>query len=583
MREEIHVQIWPPGLLSPLWPTTYIAIVPRLTGILSAISSSLIIFLIFRSASRISTIYHRIMFAMSVFDIMGSLAISFTSILMPKEMPLEQDLGLLSWPGARYGNTFTCNVQGFLATFGPACMTGYNIALCQYYAFAIALRMKEENIRKYVQPVILILPLIVGFAIAAPPLFYELYNPPIHLGAAWCIATTYPTFNCQDDTCIRGKRSMNDLMSTLLKRISIVGALIVAVSLALVVCTVCFRPPETIKISGYKDECGLDKDNVGAHHAVPSADDVINAGMGSIPLEEDFDIGSNTTPSIDVSRALSSSKDDRYLESDPKRGHYDLQALRMKPEGEPPDELDDIFYEIESAAYHVNGSTYNRNLRKSPTRRRHNQRRGVSHNDSLSSVEEDSDTSLETDEQSEEARVRTDPRVVAMQATAYLAAYVMTALWIVFLSNGESVQMWAFKTSLFLFPLHGFFNLIIFLCHKVYNYRRIHTDESICSVLKLLFRTPLQEPCFITRISVVEKYEVANAFLVSNEMGDRTIIRKSALEHSEPSESSPGFLLELQSGESFVEDSCNKENFSVTSNFSPCILSSYVYCNRPSE
>eukprot|EP01083_Nonionella_stella_P037865 103163_1 len=376
-------------------------------------------------------------------------------------------------------------------------------------------------------------------------------------------------------------------MADLVKRISSIGAFIVVVSLALVVCTVCFRPPENIKISGNFDECGLDEDDDGVH-AVTNADDDVNAGIGSIPLEEDFDIGSNTTPSMDVSRAISSSKDVGYLESDPKRGHYNLEALRTKPEGEPPNELDDIFYEIESAAYNFNGSTYNRNTRKSPTRRCHNQRKGVSHNDSLSSVEEDPDTSLVTDEQCEEARVRTDPRVVAMQATAYLVAHLITAVWILSLSNGANVQMWAFKTWLFLFPLQGFFNLVIFLCHKVYNYRRIHANESICSVIKLLFSTPLHEPCFITRISVVEKYEVANAFLVSNEMGDRIIVRKSALfskkiseldlalEHNEL-ESSPGFgqqPLEVQSGESFAEDSCNKENYSVTSNFSAGILPS---------
>eukprot|EP01083_Nonionella_stella_P035088 95855_1 len=188
------------------WPTTYIAIVPRFSGILSAASSAIIIFLIFRSATRLSTIYHRIVFGMSVFDIMGSLAMALTSIMMPKTMPFEEELGLLSWPGARYGNTFTCNVQGFFATFGPTCMMGYNTSLCSYYAFAIALRLKEENIRKYVQPVILIVPIISGLITAVPPLFYELYNPPIHQGAAWCIATTYPSLDCTDDTCIRGNR-----------------------------------------------------------------------------------------------------------------------------------------------------------------------------------------------------------------------------------------------------------------------------------------------------------------------------------------------------------------------------------------
>eukprot|EP00554_Chaetoceros_debilis_P005965 CAMPEP_0194079072 /NCGR_PEP_ID=MMETSP0149-20130528/5304_1 /TAXON_ID=122233 /ORGANISM="Chaetoceros debilis, Strain MM31A-1" /LENGTH=528 /DNA_ID=CAMNT_0038760441 /DNA_START=77 /DNA_END=1663 /DNA_ORIENTATION=+ len=528
---------------------------------------------------------------MSVFDIMGSLAMAFTSILMPKEMPLEEELGLLSWPGARYGNTFTCNVQGFLATFGPTCMVGYNIGLCQYYAFAIAFRMKEENIRKYIQPFILIVPIFFGFALALPPLFYELYNPPSHLGAAWCIATTYPTINCTDDTCIRGKQSVQEYGVTLVKATSGMGAILIFVSLALVVFTVCFRPSENIEISRGEDQYGLENDNVCTHTDANAVDDV-NAGMDSIPLGENLDIGSNTTPSFNVSRALSSSKSNQYITlADPKNVHYDLGALRTKPVGESINELDDIFYAVETS-YSVNGAAYRHNRDRAilPTGRHYNQSKEAGQNDLSPSIEEDSNTSLETDEQREEARVRTEPKVVVMQAIAYLIAFALTIIWTVFLSKGSNdeeeivvVKMWAFKTSLFLFPLHGFFNLVIFLCHKVYNYRRMNANESICNVLKLLFSTPLQEPCFITRISVVEKYEVANAFLVSNEMGDRTIIRKSALEHSESSESSPGFLLELQSGESFVEDSCNKENFSVTSNFSPCILSSYVYCNRPSE
>jgi len=600
MQEENYVRDW---------PTLYIAIVPRLTGVLSAISSSLIIFLIFRSASRTSTIYHRIMFAMSVFDIMGSLAMAFTSILMPKEMPLEEELGLLSWPGARYGNTFTCNVQGFLATFGPTCMVGYNIGLCQYYAFAIAFRMKEENIRKYIQPFILIVPIFFGFALALPPLFYELYNPPSHLGAAWCIATTYPTINCTDDTCIRGKQSVQEYGVTLVKATSGMGAILIFVSLALVVFTVCFRPSENIEISRGEDQYGLENDNVCTHTDANAVDDV-NAGMDSIPLGENLDIGSNTTPSFNVSRALSSSKSNQYLTSaDSKHVHYDLGALRTKPVGESINELDDIFYAVETS-YSVNGAAYRHNRDRAilPTGRHYNQSKEAGQNDLSPSIEEDSNTSLETDEQREEARVRTEPKVVVMQAIAYLIAFALTIIWTVFLSKGSNdeeeivvVKMWAFKTSLFLFPLHGFFNLVIFLCHKVYNYRRMNANESICNVLKLLFSTPLQEPCFITRISMVESYhspsnrKVANAFLVSNEMGDRIMLRRgrsiggrnspfwAALEHSE-SESGPGVgqQLELQSGESFAEDSYNKEIFSA-GNFSTGILSSFAGHSRPFE
>lgn len=111
------------------WPTIYISIVPRASGILSVISSSIIIFVIFRSASKLSTIYHRIMFAMSTFDIMGSIGMALTSLPMPKEMPQERELGI-SWPGVRHGNALTCNIQAFSITLGCATMTVYNVSLC---------------------------------------------------------------------------------------------------------------------------------------------------------------------------------------------------------------------------------------------------------------------------------------------------------------------------------------------------------------------------------------------------------------------------------------------------------------------
>jgi hypothetical protein len=63
------------------------------------------------------------------------------------------------------------------------------------------------------------------------------------------------------------------------------------------------------------------------------------------------------------------------------------------------------------------------------------------------------------------------------------------------------------KTSLVLLPLQGFFNFVIFLSHKVYNYRRVHKNESISHVLALLFCTSTSDPFFISRISVVKQYE----------------------------------------------------------------------------
>lgn len=112
------------------WPTTYIALVPRIIGCLSAISSAVIIFLVFRTVARLSTVYHRVMFCMSLCDIIGSIGIALTTLPMPAVMPEEKKLNLLYWPGPRYGNTVTCNAQAFFITFGAVGMFGYNVTLC---------------------------------------------------------------------------------------------------------------------------------------------------------------------------------------------------------------------------------------------------------------------------------------------------------------------------------------------------------------------------------------------------------------------------------------------------------------------
>ena len=67
--------------------TSYGAIVPRISGGISLVSSILIIYVIFKSQAKISTIiYHRILFGMSVADILSSSAIALTTLPMPSEL-----------------------------------------------------------------------------------------------------------------------------------------------------------------------------------------------------------------------------------------------------------------------------------------------------------------------------------------------------------------------------------------------------------------------------------------------------------------------------------------------------------------
>ena len=179
----------------------FAATVPKITGSISAVSSSLIIYLIYRSKPKLSTIYHRIMLGMSVADIMASTAMALTTLPMPRNddpywaetfsiaEDVQDGLGTVYWRDqTKLGTRQTCVAQGFFVAIGIIIMFSYNGTLCVYYACAIALRMKEANIRKKIEPVIHGLPLLIGLAPVIPSFIYGFYNPTMH--DAWC--TLYP-------------------------------------------------------------------------------------------------------------------------------------------------------------------------------------------------------------------------------------------------------------------------------------------------------------------------------------------------------------------------------------------------------
>jgi len=100
-------------------------------------------------------------------------------------------------------------------------------------------------------------------------------------------------------------------------------------------------------------------------------------------------------------------------------------------------------------------------------------------------------------------------KVVLLQAFLYIAAFLVGVfppfLRLIVEGNNASDDylQHLLEVTLFLLPLQGFFNFLIFISHKVYNYRRINTTESIYGVIRLLFVSSTHEPCFISRISVL--------------------------------------------------------------------------------
>ena len=61
------------------------------------------------------------------------------------------------------------------------------------------------------------------------------------------------------------------------------------------------------------------------------------------------------------------------------------------------------------------------------------------------------------------------------------------------------------KAILVLLPLNGFFNFIIFMCHKIQIRRKLQPNMSVWTAFSgILFEKTINEPCFISRISRVE-------------------------------------------------------------------------------
>jgi hypothetical protein len=105
-------------------------------------------------------------------------------------------------------------------------------------------------------------------------------------------------------------------------------------------------------------------------------------------------------------------------------------------------------------------------------------------------------------------------KVVVLQASSYIASFllgVIPPLSVGYMDTSRKDQIEIAnlfeKITLVFLPLQGFFNFVIFVSSKVYNYHRICHDMSICQIIALLFCTSAHDPCFISRISVVMKSE----------------------------------------------------------------------------
>ncbi len=164
---------------------------------LSMVGSALIILLILRSGTGLGSIYHRILFCLSVFDLFQSAAIAFTTLPMPTDMIYDFD-------GIVLGNDFTCNLQGSVYTLCVTVCLMTNAFLCIYHFLSIRCKISDEVIRSRIEPISYAFIFSFSFTLAFCGWYFQQFNPnPVKF--SWCSYSQYPYWCAKEEcTCERG-------------------------------------------------------------------------------------------------------------------------------------------------------------------------------------------------------------------------------------------------------------------------------------------------------------------------------------------------------------------------------------------
>jgi len=159
-------------------------IIQTVTASVSLIASTTIIWIIFRSRTRLSTTFHRLLFGLCIADIISSFAQSLSTSMVPNE------INYYIW-NAR-GNVHSCDAQGFLIVLGDVAASGYNCSLCLYYLSVVKYNKTDEYIRTKLEPCFHGLPIAVACIAAITGLAKQSFNSTL----VNCFPATYSPPHC---------------------------------------------------------------------------------------------------------------------------------------------------------------------------------------------------------------------------------------------------------------------------------------------------------------------------------------------------------------------------------------------------
>jgi hypothetical protein len=160
-----------------------LALLPKVTGAVSAASSTLIAVIVLRDPERRSLCYHRLVLGISLVDLSASFWLAMSTWPIPSE---SNSSGGTLWS---VGTETTCRVQGFFTQFGIS-SSFYNASLAIYFWLVVVRGWKEAQLRQ-IEWMLHTVPILWALISAVTGLILDVYGNAL----LWCwVSSEYETF-----------------------------------------------------------------------------------------------------------------------------------------------------------------------------------------------------------------------------------------------------------------------------------------------------------------------------------------------------------------------------------------------------
>ncbi len=208
-------------------------IITTISSSISVVASFLVIFVVMASPRRLSTVYHRILFGTSIFDIMQSSAMAFTTLPMPSNMIYDQFQGLIA------GDDTSCSAQGFLISFGTTTGLSFNVILLLYYVFSMRYNRNDQWFKNHLEIPLYVFVLVVNFSQTVVAWQSGAYHPS-PVASPWCSLYPYPWWCSENDaTCPQSMtQAMKFFTVFLLTVMAPITFITISISVVLIIRTV---------------------------------------------------------------------------------------------------------------------------------------------------------------------------------------------------------------------------------------------------------------------------------------------------------------------------------------------------------